>query len=119
MALLAEEIVEEWLNRNGYFTIRGAKLGLYEIDLLAIKKTSSKVERRHIEVQASIKPASYMTSLSKEAQLETRRGPHSAAKRSQDVLKAGVQEWVEKKFLMPNSVNFVNRCFPENGSMSL
>jgi hypothetical protein len=36
MALLAEEIVEEWLNRNGYFTIRGIKLGVQEIDLLAL-----------------------------------------------------------------------------------
>lgn len=26
MALLAEEIVEEWLNRQGYFTIRGIKM---------------------------------------------------------------------------------------------
>ena len=27
MALLAEEVVEEWLNRQGYFTIRGIRLG--------------------------------------------------------------------------------------------
>ncbi len=26
MALLAEELVEEWLNRNGFFTIRGIKV---------------------------------------------------------------------------------------------
>jgi hypothetical protein len=32
MALLAEEIVEEWLNRQGYFTIRGIKKGVHEID---------------------------------------------------------------------------------------
>lgn len=36
MALLAEEIVEEWLNRQGYFTIRGIKMGVQEIDLLAV-----------------------------------------------------------------------------------
>ncbi len=36
MALLAEEVVEEWLNRNGYFTIRGIKVGVDEIDTLAI-----------------------------------------------------------------------------------
>ena len=33
MALLAEEIVEEWLNRQGYFTIRGVKVGVHEMDL--------------------------------------------------------------------------------------
>jgi hypothetical protein len=36
MALLAEELVEEWLNRTGYFTIRGLKLGVHEVDLLAV-----------------------------------------------------------------------------------
>ena len=48
MALLAEEIVEEWLNRNGYFTIRGIKLGVHEIDLLAIAVRGSTIEARHI-----------------------------------------------------------------------
>jgi hypothetical protein len=43
MALLAEEIVEEWLNRNGYFTIRGIKLGVHEIDLLAIAVRGSAI----------------------------------------------------------------------------
>jgi len=37
MALLAESLVEEWLNRNRFFTIRGIKHGLAEIDLLAIR----------------------------------------------------------------------------------
>jgi len=41
MSLLAEEIVEEWLNRDGYFTIRGIKLGVHEIDLLALKVRGS------------------------------------------------------------------------------
>lgn len=31
MSLLGEEVVEEWLNRNGYFTIRGIKVGVDEI----------------------------------------------------------------------------------------
>jgi hypothetical protein len=58
MALLAEELVEEWLNRNGYFTIRGIKLGVHEIDLLAIRINSGNIEARHIEVQASVHPIS-------------------------------------------------------------
>jgi len=37
MALLAEKIVEEWLNRQGYFTIRGIKMGVHKIDMLAVK----------------------------------------------------------------------------------
>ena len=67
MALLAEEIVEEWLNRQGYFTIRGIKLGVHEIDLLAVKsRRQGEVECRHIEVQASIHPVSYITPLPKQ-----------------------------------------------------
>lgn len=37
MALLVEKIVEEWLNRQGYFTLRGIKMGVQEIYLLAVK----------------------------------------------------------------------------------
>ncbi len=59
MALLAEEIVEEWLNRQGYFTIRGIRLGVHEVDLVAVKFLGdSEVTCRHIEVQASMRPVS-------------------------------------------------------------
>jgi hypothetical protein len=34
MALLAESLVEEWLNRSGFFTMRGIKCGVNELDLL-------------------------------------------------------------------------------------
>ena len=71
MALLAEEIVEEWLNRQGFFTIRGIKVGVDEIDILALKlDTDNKPVCRHVEVQASINPVSYMTPLAKIIQKE-------------------------------------------------
>lgn len=112
MALLAEEIVEEWLNRNGYFTIRGVKVGLYEIDLLAIKRTGSKIVLRHIEVQASIRPVSYITPLPKQVQKETGLAPYNASKRSAEELKRGVQEWVHKKFHMPIKCELRESLFP-------
>ncbi|MEO1766553.1 hypothetical protein [Thiobacter aerophilum] len=97
MALLAEEIVEEWLNRQGYFTIRGIKMGVQEIDLLAVKwNTSGKAECRHVEVQASIRPVSYISQVPKEDQKSGRAA--NSAKRSQEELEQGVAEWVEKKF---------------------
>jgi len=37
MALLDEQLVEECLNRNHFFIMRGIKCGVDEIDLLAIK----------------------------------------------------------------------------------
>jgi len=56
MSILAEEIVEEWLNRQGFFTIRGIKIGVQEIDLLALRINENNIECRHIEVTASITP---------------------------------------------------------------
>jgi hypothetical protein len=73
MALLAEELVEEWLNRRGYFTIRGVKLGVHEIDLLAIRPSASGLECRHLEVQASVRPVSYITRVPKDVQKATGR----------------------------------------------
>jgi len=97
MALLAEEIVEEWLNRQGYFTIRGIKMGVQEIDLLAVKReVNGRVECRHIEVQASMRPVSYISRVPKELQKAGR--PANSVKRSDEELVQGVAEWVEKKF---------------------
>jgi hypothetical protein len=98
MTLLAEEIVEEWLNRNGYFTIRGIKLGVHEIDLLALAVRGSEIEARHIEVQASIRPISYLCPLPKNTQKQTGRRPMSMKERTPKEIAEGVEEWVNKKF---------------------
>lgn len=98
MALLAEELVEEWLNRQGYFTIRGLKIGVAEMDLLAIKVGKGGIERRHIEVQASVNPISYVCGLPKGLQKSSGRGPFSAAKRTRAEVRASVAGWLLKKF---------------------
>ena len=112
MALLAEELVEEWLNRQGYFTIRGAKLGVHEIDLLAIRWTGNKLECRHIEVQASIRPVSYLTPLSKSVQKSTGRPRNSAKVRSDKELTNGIREWITKKYDHPAKVKLRNQLAP-------
>lgn len=100
MALLAEEIVEEWLNRQGYFTIRGIRLGVNEIDLLAVKHfENGSVDCRHIDLQASMRPVSYISKVPK-AGRKAGRAPNSA-KRSENELIDGVREWVESKFHSP------------------
>jgi hypothetical protein len=101
MALLAEELVEEWLNRNGYFTIRGVKLGVHEIDLLAIRPWEGRLECRHLEVQASVRPVSYVTRVPKEIQKATGRAASSAKTRTDEELRQGIKEWVHKKFDHP------------------
>jgi hypothetical protein len=98
MALLAEEVVEEWLNRQGFFTIRGAKIGVQEMDLLAVRFTDNGIECRQVEVQASVNPISYLTPLQKEVQKKTGRGPANAKRRSDDELRRGVREWIQKKY---------------------
>lgn len=111
MTLLAEEIVEEWLNRNGYFTIRGIKLGVHEIDLLALAVHGSAIEARHIEVQASVNPVSYLCPLPKGTQKETGRKPMSMKPRTAQELADGVQEWVYKKYHHENKVRLRNALF--------
>jgi hypothetical protein len=88
MALLAEEIVEEWLNRQGFFTIRGIKVGVEEIDILAMRlDDEGKPICRHIEVQASINPVSYLTPLAKALQKELGRAAFSMKHREPEVMR--------------------------------
>jgi hypothetical protein len=118
MALLAEAIVEEWLNRQGYFTIRGIKLGVQEIDLLAVRWGAGAVaECRHLEVQASMRPVSYISKTPKELQLSGRAA--NSAKRSLEELKKGVDEWVEKKFHRADKVRTMRSLHPGPWSTEL
>jgi hypothetical protein len=57
MALLAESVVDEWLNRQGFFTIRGVKQGVSEMDILAVRPESSGIIGWHVEVQVSFRPS--------------------------------------------------------------
>lgn len=89
MALLAETVVEEWLMRNGYFTIRGLKLGVHEIDILAIKNDEGHWKCLHVEVQASHNPVGYVS------------GNSNAKTRSMPELNNTVSEWIDKKYHLP------------------
>src|SRR3954471_22347641 len=118
MSLLAEAIVEEWLNRQGYFTIREIKLGVHEIDLIAVKSRGNGiVECRHIEVQASMRPVSCISEVPKKFQ-KIGRAPNSAA-RSDDELIEGVTEWVEKKFRRADKAKLLQFLWPGQWSSEL
>jgi hypothetical protein len=97
VALLAEEIVEEWLNRRGFFTIRGVKSGVDEIDILGIKPKGNVLECRHLEVQASSNPISYISPTTKAARAAGAK-TNSAKRRESAFLESCVDEWLEKKF---------------------
>jgi len=120
MALLGEEVVEEWLNRKGYFTIRGIKLGVHEIDILAFKPDpKGQHECRHIEVQVSTNPISYISKVPKKIQKERGVGPDSAKDRPVEELRLWIAEWIEKKYDHPKKVELRNRLFPGKWSKEL
>ncbi|MEC8567584.1 MAG: hypothetical protein VXY56_04740 [Pseudomonadota bacterium] len=115
MALLAEQIVEEWLRRDGFFTIRGLKLGIQEIDLLAIKVNQNKsIEAKHVEVQVSNKPVTYISGISKALREKHGGvGARSAKYRNLDLLKLTVKDWIDKKYNHPDKVKVRNKLAPE------
>ncbi len=59
MSLVTETLVEEWLNRKGYFTIRGAKKGGAEMDLLAV--SFHEPDALHVEVSVSVHAIGYIS----------------------------------------------------------
>ena len=120
MALLAEEVVEEWLNRQGFFTIRGVRLGVHEIDLLALKLgDKGKYTCRHIEVSVSTNPIAYISKVPKAIQKANGIGPDCAKTRSEDEIRVGIQEWVEKKFNHPRKVKLRKVLCPGNWTQEL
>lgn len=98
LELIAEEVVEEWLNQQGFFTIRGIKIGVNEMGILAIKQVEGGVDRRHYEVKASINPVSYISFAPKMIQKAEGQAANSAKTRSFEELQTGVNEWIQKKF---------------------
>jgi hypothetical protein len=98
MALLAESLVDEWLNRDGFFTIRGVKHGVGEIDLLGVRPTATGLEAWHVEVQASFRPIGYIAPLPADAVDGFAKSKTSMKARSPELMERAVHAWVEKKF---------------------
>lgn len=97
MPLLAEQLVEEYLNGQNFFTVRGLKGGVFEIDILGFHPQREKAV--HYEVQVSIRPVSYLGKLTKDQQQELGvESANSAKERPPHILQAGMEAWVEKKF---------------------
>ena len=112
MALLAESIVEEWLNRAGYFTIRGARFGFSEMDLLAVRQGPKGLEARHIEAQVSTNAVAYISPLTSAQTKGTGKSKTSAWKRPPEILEAAVSAWVDKKFKSTGKVEARNKAWP-------
>ncbi len=98
MALLAETLVDEWLNRQGFFTVRGIKHGNDEIDLLGVRPSNTKLEAWHVEVQASFRPIGYISPVTDDIAKRFVASPKSAKKRPPEIVKECAESWVESKF---------------------
>jgi len=99
MALLAETLVEEWLNRRRFFTIRGVRQGVDEIDLLAVRyREAQHPEAWHVESQVSFRPVGYITPLERELARELGKKSTSVFRRTDQQLEQCVAAWVRKKF---------------------
>lgn len=113
MALFAETLVEEWLNRRGYFTVRGAKGGLLEMDLLAVRpRVGEGPQAVHFEVQASTRPNAWISKWTPRLQRELGVSSNNARKRSEEQLAECVEAWVAKKFLSPKVIEVREGLWP-------
>jgi hypothetical protein len=98
MALLAESLVEEWLNRNGYFTIRGVKHGQGELDLLAVRPQSDGAVGWHVEVTVSFRPIGY---IAPEPVGKSGGRRSYVRKRTPEQVQFYARKWIEAKFRAP------------------
>src|SRR5215203_3213286 len=101
MALIDETIVEHWLRRQGYFTVRGLAVkakkpsnkGQKEIDFLAFHPKTR--ELKHVEVQSSSK----LTGILGGGKLQD--------------LKASVGKYIDGKFKDEKVQNRIREFYPE------
>jgi hypothetical protein len=112
MALLAESLVEEWLNRSGFFTIRGVKHGVGEMDLLAVQHQQGGIIGRHVEVAVSFRPIGYISKQTNELAGGSGRRRSLVKKRTQGEMEICAREWVEHKFRAPEKARLRNDLWP-------
>ena len=113
MSLLAESLVEEWLNRRGFFTIRGIKHGIGELDLLGIhREASGSITGWHVEVQTSFRPIGYIAKLTKDMARSSGRARGSMKLRTTEDIEACARDWVQLKFRAKDKVRVRESLWP-------
>lgn len=110
---MAESLVDEWLNRQGYFTVRGLKDGVSEIDLLGVRPGSGGHEALHVEVQTSLRPVGYITPLSVKDVPGFAKTRTSAKTRPDAILERSVDSWIQQKFTAKAKVAARERAWPD------
>jgi Holliday junction resolvase-like predicted endonuclease len=108
MALLAESLVEEWLNRRGFFTIRGVKHGLGEMDVIAVHHGPDGIQGWHVEVTVSFRPIGYIAP----DQLGSGRRRDYVRRRTAEKVQACAHAYVEAKFRASAKAHVRERLWP-------
>jgi hypothetical protein len=70
------------------------------------------MECRQIEVQASVRPISYITRVPKADREKTGRGANSAKIRTDGELRQGIREWIAKKYDHPKKKRLRQKVAP-------
>jgi Holliday junction resolvase-like predicted endonuclease len=113
MALVAESLADEWLNRQGFFTIRGVKQGVGEIDLLAVRpRDDGTFIGWHVEVQVSFRPVGYVSKRTREMDVGTGRARTSAKERTPHEIINCAKEWVVNKYRDARKVQVREQLWP-------
>ena len=96
---LIENIVSTWFQAKGYFLIQNLKVGVYEVDILAVKLGEEQkfIDAVHVEIQCSSNPIGYIG------------GSPSAKKRTAEEIEEGVQAYIDKKFEHPKTREVIER----------
>lgn len=97
---ISEDLVSLAYQSLGYFVIEGRKVGLKEIDLLAIRlgQAGEVKERLHVEVQIGVSPIGVLRARGRLEQSD--KEPHKS-----------VREWMSKKFEEKHVLREVTEAF--------
>lgn len=112
MALLAESLVDEWLNRQRFFTVRGVRHGNNEIDLLGVRPQPNGLDAWHVEVQVSFRPITYISPVTDEIAKRFPATPKSARKRPSEIVEECADAWVNAKFMRDEKRKARNQAWP-------
>lgn len=96
MALFAESLAEEWLNRKGCFTVRGSKVGNSEIDLLAV--SFRETDAIHVEVSVSTNAVAWTCPWTKRLRDELDYRERTNKPRTPEQMEDCVEAWVDGKY---------------------
>ncbi len=112
MALAAEHVVAEWMFRQGFMTVRGARLGNTELDLLGVRPKDGGVEGWHVEVQVSFRPVDHLGPKLKEKEKSAISQDLSQPDAKRAVITSRAEKFVEKKFTSENVNKLRDSCWP-------